>query len=277
MRAFDLANLGITFPFSSESSNYLVITETLQQVDSDTLEATSASQNYLVFSIFCAVHVGNREEWGVGIFLTYIQRLKQLGFSLDTLGDAEPAAIFRWVCLLLEKLSRSSLGLIRSTLQILLSFGADINARCCGVPPLVYLFGIPECIHRVDEEANTDAKESDTDDEESNTTIVTEIATEIAIVLLESGADLLALTDNGASVFDAAECRGSTSELALALQKTGYDLDEVRQKIRLAQWGFFHPRCSLAKSTAVDRSQIKPPSTAGLVSRRAVAGDRLEE
>ena len=251
-----------------------------------------------------------KKEFGerqISIFSTYTQRLKQLGFSLDTLEDVEPA-VFTFMDCTVTKNSRASPGFIRSTLQMLLGLGADINAQWHGYPPLVYLFGIHECIHRVDEEADTDAEESDTDDEESDTdneesdtvdeeantdaeesdTVDEEsdtddeksnttIMTEIAIVLLESGADLLALRDDGASVFDAAECWGSTSELALALQKTGYDLDEVRQKIRLAQWGFFHPRCSLAKSTAVDRSQIKPPSTAGLVSRRAVAGDRLEE
>ena len=220
-------------------------------MDSDTLEATSASQRYLVYSIFCAVHIGNREEWGVGITLTYSQRLKQLGFSLDTLGDAEPA-IFRWASLLLEELSRSSLGLIRSTLQIVLSFGADINARWCGDPLLICLFLE---LRRIDEE--------------SKTTIVTEIL----MALLESGIDFLALGENGVSVLDAAEYNGWTSELALALQETGYDLDEVERKIRLAQVVFFRPGFSLARSTALDRSQSK----AGVVSRRAIAGDRLKD
>ena len=215
------------------------------------MEATSASQKNLVFSIFYAVHIGKREEWGVGICLTYSQRLKQLGFSLDTLGDAEPA-IFRWASLLLEELSRSSLGLIRSTLQIVLSFGADINARWCGDPLLICLFLE---LRRIDEE--------------SKMTIVTEIL----MALLESGIDFLALGENGVSVLDAAEYNGWTSELALALQETGYDLDEVERKIRLAQVVFFRPGISFARSTAVDRSR----STAGVVSRRAIARDRLED
>ena len=219
------------------------------------MEATSASQKYLVFSIFFAVHIGNREEWGVGICLTYSQRLKQLGFSLDTLGDAEPA-IFRWASLLLEELSRSSLGLIRSTLQIVLSFGADINARWCGDPLLICLFLE---LRRIDEESKTT------------------MMTEIVIALLESGIDFLALSETGWSVFDAAEYNGWIPELVLALQETGYDFDEVRHKIRLAQWRLRNPGHSLAESTAVDHSQIEPPSKAGLVSRRAIAGDRLEE
>ncbi|KAI4222605.1 MAG: hypothetical protein LQ349_007599 [Xanthoria aureola] len=93
------------------------------------------------------------------------------------------------------------------------------------------------------------------------------------MTLLEKGADPLALHDSGLSVFNMAEDYGWTSELALALQETGYDLDEVRDKTLLAQWIFLHPGFSVAKSTAVDCSQ----STAGVVSRRAIAGDRLED
>lgn len=236
----------------------------------------------------------------MSIFSTYTQGLKQLGFSLDTLEDVEPA-IFTFMDCTVFKNSPPSPGFIRSILQMLVGLGADINARWQGSPPLVYLFGIHECIHRDDEEANMDAEESDmdaeesdtdaeefdmddeesdtddgesdTDDEESKTTIVTEIV----IVLLESGTDLLALSDDGVSVFDVAEYYGGTSELALALQETGYDFDEVRHKIRLAQWRLRNPGHSLAESTAVDHSQIEPPSKAGLVSRRAIAGDRLEE
>ncbi|KAI4221469.1 MAG: hypothetical protein LQ349_007834 [Xanthoria aureola] len=173
---------------------------------------------------------------------------------LDTLEDAVPA-IVTWIHDIVTLASPLPLGCMRSTLQILLSLGADINARWLGCPPVIYLF--------------SKHKRIDTDDEESNTTIVTEFL----IALLEKGADPLALLDNGASIFDAAEGSGLTSELALALQKTGYDLDEVRQKIHLAQWSFRNPGHSLAESTAIDRSQ----STAGVVSRRAVAGDRLEE
>ena len=229
----------------------------------------------------------------MSIFSTYTQRLKQLGFSFDTLEDVKPAVFTCMDCTVFKNHPLSP-GFIRSILQMLVGLGADINARWQGSPPLVYLFGIHECIHRDDEEANTDAEESDTDaeesdtdeeesdtddgesdtdDEESKTTIVTEIV----IVLLESGTDLLALSDDGVSVFDVAEYYGGTSELALALQETGYDFDEVRHKIRLAQWRLRNPGHSLAESTAVDHSQIEPPSTAGLVSRRAIAGDRLEE
>ena len=191
----------------------------------------------------------------MGIFSTYTQRLKQLGFSLDTLEDVQPA-IFKWTVFLLTGYGRPSpsLGDIRSTLQIVLSLGADMNARWRGFPLLNLLWG---------------CKRIDTDNEESNTTLMTDIA----IALLENGVDFLALSDDGLSVFNVAKHRGWTTELGLALQKTGYDFDEVRQETELAQLAFFHPGFSLARSTAVDRSQ----STAGVVSRRAIAGDRLEE
>ena len=200
---------------------------------------------------------GNLKKRDMGIFSTYTQRLKQLGFSLDTLEDVQPA-IFRWMVLLLTGYGRPSLGFIRSTLQIVLSLGADINARWRGSPLLNLFWG---------------CKLIDTDNEESNTTLMTDIA----IALLENGVDPVALSDDGVSIFNVAEHTGWNSELAQALQRTGYNLGKVICKTLLAQLIFFRPGISLAKSTAVDRSQIKPPSTAGLVSRRAVAGDRLEE
>ena len=195
------------------------------------------------------------QERHMSILSTYTQRLKQLGFRLDTLEDAEPP-IFMWMRYLLTSNIRLPLGFIRSTLQILLSLGADIKAQWRGFPLLLHLFAKLGL--------------SDTDDEEHNTTM-------IVIALLENGADPLALSDNGVSVFDVAEYEGLASELALALQRTGYDLGKVRYKTLLAQVIFFDPGVSLAESTAVDHSQIEPPSKAGLVSRRAITGDRLEE
>ena len=232
---------------------YLLIIEELQRVDSDTLEATSASQAILVKYI-TKPGLPNLGERQMSILSTYTQRLKQLGFSLDTLENDQPA-IFEWMLGLVAKNSRPSLGFIRSSLQILLNFGADINARCFGSPSLILAFGIPECM--------------DTDDYEVNATMVTPIV----IALLEKGADPLALHDNGASIFNAAEHTGLNSELAQALQRTGYDLGKVRFKTLLAQLNYFRRGFRLARSTAVDRSQSK----AGVVSRRAVAGDRLED
>ncbi|KAI4101028.1 MAG: hypothetical protein LQ339_005256 [Xanthoria mediterranea] len=135
-------------------------------------------------------------------------------------------------------------------------YGADVNSRWRGYPPLIWLF-------------RKNNRGIDTDDFESRTTNVTDIA----VALLENGVDLLALSDEGFSVFDVAEHNGLNSQLVQALQRTGYNFGKVRYKTLLAQWIFFNPGVSLAKSTAVDRSQSK----AGVVSRRAIAGDRLEE
>ena len=246
-------NTGIV-SHSFRDENFLIIIEKLQQVDSDTLEATSASQVFLILSITTLELPNQIGERQMSIPLTYTQRLKQLGFSLDTLEN-DPPAIFWWMRLLVTGNSRPSLEFIRSSLQILLSLGADLNARSSGCPLLIYLFMSSRLIGE--------------DDEEPNTTMMTEIL----MALLENGVDLLALSDDGLSIFDLAEHTGLNSELAQALQRTGYDLGKVRYKTLLAQVIFFDPGVSLAESTAVDRSQ----STAGVVSRRAVAGDRLEE
>ena len=232
-------------------------------MDSDTLEATSASQKKFVFAIteLEQCHIteledsDSMEERDMGIFSTYTQRLKQLGFSLDTLEDAKPA-VFLWMSCQLFRYDCRFLVSIRSTLPILLSLGADINARWRGSPPLINFFG--EYAVR-------------TDDEEVDAGILIETAIE----LLENGADILALSDDGLSVFDVAEYVGLASELALALQETGYDLDEVEHNIDWAQWCFDNPGDGVAESTAVDLAHMEEAS--GLVSRRAIAGDRLEE
>ena len=218
------------------------------------MEVTSASQENFVSTI---IELEDRdsdylEERDMGIISTYTQRLKQLGFSLDTLEDAEPA-VFLWMS---YQLYCPFLESIRSTLPILLSLGADINARWLGSPPLIDFFET-YAIH--------------TDDEEVDAGILIETAIE----LLENGADILALSDDGLSVFDVAEYEGLASELALALLETGYDLDEVEHNIDWAQWCFDNPGHGVAESTAVDLAHMEEAS--GLVSRRAIAGDRLEE
>lgn len=251
-----MANVGITEPFA-EFSNYLVITETLQQADSDTLEAFPTSQYSVIRAIVVCGWINTFEKRPIYKLSTYTQRLKQLGFSLDTFEDAEPA-VFRWMMIdyLVFENSRAVLEGLRSTLPMLLSLGADVNSRWRGYPPLIWLF-------------RKNNRGIDTDDFESRTTNVTDIA----VALLENGVDLLALSDEGFSVFDVAEHNGLNSQLVQALQRTGYNFGKVRYKTLLAQWIFFNPGVSLAKSTAVDRSQSK----AGVVSRRAIAGDRLEE
>ncbi|KAI4263553.1 MAG: hypothetical protein L6R42_001308 [Xanthoria sp. 1 TBL-2021] len=247
----DLFQRGLAAPSDREEDG-----TTLLMVDSDTMEATSTSQSCLIDCITQAQAFSGKLGRLRTLDSPYFQQLKQYNYSLSTLEDHMPAVLI-WVSYVQREFVKPSPEGIRSTLQILLGFGADICARLYGVTPLYYLF--------------ISQLRLDTNEEQYENTI------EIAIALLENGADLFALNDNGVSVFDIVIGTGWTSELVLVLQRTGYDLDEVRNKIYLAQWAFRNPGHSLAESTALDRAQIEPPSTAGLVSRRAVAGDRFEE
>ncbi|KAL8757874.1 MAG: hypothetical protein Q9199_001902 [Rusavskia elegans] len=237
-------------------SNWVGVIEVLQQVDSDTMEATSSSQDYLIYCITTTQEDSGKLGRPKTLDSSYFQQLQQFKYSLDTLEDDWPA-VFKWISQVQNVFDNLSLESIRSSLQILLGLGADIDARWIGLPPLHYLFELHVRL--------------DTNEEQYDNMI------EVATALLENGADLFALDDKGDSVFDVAELRRRTSELSLALQRAGYDVEEVRHKIYLAQWAFRNPGHSLAESTALDRAQIEPPSTEGLVSRRVVHGDRLED
>ncbi|KAL9626354.1 MAG: hypothetical protein Q9204_007372 [Flavoplaca sp. TL-2023a] len=138
------------------------------------------------------------------------------------------------------------------------SYGANIHARWEDLSSLQYLFYLKGLLHE--------------DQKQKRLPIV-----EVAIALLEQGADLFALDDDGDSVFDTAEEHGLTSDLFLAVQRAGYDLDEVKDKIAYLQWVFDNPNCGIAESTAIDSSQIGPSSITGLTPRRAIVGDRLED
>lgn len=239
--------------------NYLVVAEKLQQVDSDALEATPSSQAAIIQFLVVKVrrlkyaHFYRRH---MSLISTHTQRLMQLGYSLGTLEDVMPP-IFLWILFTVNEKRRASLKRFRSILEILLNLGADINARWRQYPPLIYFFRHYTRLDKGDKASKTRK------------------VTAIVIALLEKGADPLALHDSGLSVFNMAEDYGWTFELALALQETGYDLDEVRQETELAQLIFFDMGVSLAESTAVDIAHMEEPS--GLISRRAIAGDRLEE
>lgn len=267
MIATDHANQGFCLTSPGEG-NWVAVIDVLQQVESDTMEATSTSQSHLINCLNYAetshlIHCLNFAETSSRklkrqktLDSPYFQQLKHFKYSLDTLQDYRPA-VFEWIFQVQLEFVKLSTEAIRSTLQILLGLGADMYARCFGYTPLHYLFRLDRLL--------------DKNAEPYRNTI------EIATALLENGADLFALDDEGDSVFDAAEFGGKTSELSLALQRAGYDIDEVRYKMYLAQWAFRNPGHGFAESTALDRAQIEPPSTAGLVSRRVVHGDRLEE
>ncbi len=235
----------------------MAVIRLLQLTDSYTIDATSHSQKILIHGI-----TKFRAQYSCGILelldpldLLYCQQLRPLGYRLDTLEDGTPA-IFMWIYqvqLLWAKLAPEG---IRRMLQTLLGLGADICARWSRCTPLYYLFDLHRRPERSAHYHNT---------------------IETAIVLLDFGADLYALNDDGLSVFDVAEYYGWSRGLVLALQRAGYDAEKVGGKVDRAQWYFDNPGYGLGGSTAVDTTQIGPTSTVGLRSRTAVPEDRLDE
>ena len=189
--------------------------------------------------------------------LSNYQWLKHLGFGFDISEDTIPA-VFRWIvhartCSIAQDTADRSPKVLRYTLRTLLSLGADICARWLQLSPLQYSFHIA-----VLEEDRL-------------------LRVKLATALLENEADLFALDDNGESVFDFAEQSGLTSDLFVAVQRVGYDLDEVIDKIDHLQWVFHNPNCGIAESTAIDNAQVAPSFTTELTSRRAIVSDRLED
>lgn len=151
-------------------------------------------------------------------------------------------------------------GKIEFTLQTMLEFGADIYARLRGEPPLHYAF----------------SQEPDFSDE-TRLNVQRHNLMETVKTLLKHGADIFALTDDGLSVLDIAKIYGWTTELYEAMQQIGCCLEGIRLKLELAQLIFYNSDGAFVESTAIDSSLNKPPSTAGLISRRALPGDRLED
>ncbi|KAL8977400.1 MAG: hypothetical protein Q9205_006790, partial [Flavoplaca limonia] len=188
---------------------------------------------------------------------TYVQRLKQLGIRFSKEPDSK-SHIF-W---LLSHIERQEVTIksedLEFILQTMLGFGFDSNERFngCSLLHIILL-------------------EADRDD----TRLDVQRHNRMAIVkaLLNQGADLFALTDNGDSVLDIAGAYGWTTELHEVLQQTGYDLHEVRLETFVAKYIFNNPGQAFAKSTAIDSSLIELSSIAGLSLRRAMPGDRLED
>lgn len=100
---------------------------------------------------------------------------------------------------------------------------------------------------------------------------------EVATALLKNGADPYALNWYGRSVFDYAEDCDQTPILLQSLERAGYDIEEVQDEIGRRQWCFNNPGHGFAETTALDDAQIAPPSAEGLILRKGIRGDRLEE
>ncbi|KAL8895224.1 MAG: hypothetical protein Q9192_003771 [Flavoplaca navasiana] len=187
------------------------------------------------------------------------QWLTQLGIGLADPKDSLPA-VFRWINYVMIKSDTrdtSPKGL-EYMLQTLLALGADICARYLHFFPLQYLF----YSHRLSKPCR-----------EEDVLLLVDLAT----ALLENGAELFALSEHGTSIFDLAEYMERTPELSIAIQRAGYDLDEVKDKFSYLQWVFDNPNCGIAESTAIDNAQFEPSFTTELTLRRPIVGDRLED
>ncbi|KAL8718775.1 MAG: hypothetical protein Q9181_008157, partial [Wetmoreana brouardii] len=260
--SFDLANAG--FCFESQDPRFLhweggVVIELMQQAESDIMEPSYSSSSHFVEHIVEAQVKEGSFGQPITPDLPYIQRLKELGFTLEFQEDEEHSitALGKWIYTVQSTPVPLPSRIIITTLQTILSLGAEI----CG--PTIDGY---HPFHRMFESDKHDR----TEEWCHNTS-------EIAIALLQNGVDPCALTDDGESAFDIAEYGDWSSVLFEALEQAGYDIEEVLHETEWRQWCFDHPGHGFAESTAVDEAQIAPPSREGLVSRRAIRGDRLED
>ena len=187
------------------------------------------------------------------------QWLKQIGFDFNNPVIDIPT-VFVWInCIMIHSdtpdLSPKAFG---DTLRTLLALGTDICARWRQLTPLQYLFHKhgPRKAYR-----------------KENRLLIVKVAT----ALLENGAELFVLDDDGLCVFHIAKKYGLIEELLIAILLAGYDLKVVVDQIIDLHKVFNNPNCGIAKSTAIDNAQVAPSFTTGLVSRKAIIGDRLED
>ena len=231
-----------------------IVKEILRLTDSDTVEVTPRQQQGVTCSII--INASLKKKSSGKQDSACFQWLKQLWATFDVPED-NSTAVFVWVNMVMNYSETMSLEILRYTIRIVLALGADIYARWYQLFPLQYLF------HRY-WQINADGEELPN-------------IVDIVTVLLENEADLFALDDHGNSVFDMAENTGLTPELSIAVQRVGYGLDKVIDKIKHLQWCFNNPNCGIADSTSIDKAQIAPPCTAGLVSRRPIINDTLDK
>ncbi|KAL9629294.1 MAG: hypothetical protein Q9204_005354 [Flavoplaca sp. TL-2023a] len=251
---FDHINAG--FSVAGKDDDRLAILNMLQHPNGDILEHTSEVWEYVLFQALSRPWIRN-ESVRSEQRSTYLQRLRQLGIRFSN-GKFE--IFFQWIIRIRLHEVTIKPGNLEFMLQTMLEFGADTYARSDGLSLLHFLI----------------YKEPYFSDD-TRLKVQRHNLMETAKALLNQGADLFALTDHGLSVLDITEHFGWTNELYEALQQTGYNLDEVKHKIDLAQWIFNNPDQAYAGSTAIDCSGNERPPTAGLSLRRGMPGDRLED
>ncbi|KAL9006272.1 MAG: hypothetical protein Q9188_000994 [Gyalolechia gomerana] len=256
---FDWANRGFFQNAKDgdlEDKGYEVIVELMQQAENDIAKDSSVSQ--ILFSDWATTASSGKGilERPITPDLAYIQRLKELGFRLNDVVNGATALVW-WMLSVQESVAQLSPKSINAMLLTILSLGAAVcTADQFGYHPLHWIFML----------VGHDRAEAGVHN-----------AFEIVTALLQNGADPCALADYGYSVFDVAEFNDCTSIFLEALEQAGFDINEVRCETEWRQWCFKNPDHGFGESTAVDDAQVGPPSRKGLVSRRAIRGDRLED
>lgn len=233
---------------NSEDREYVAVVQLLQQAESDIMESFNQFR-FVRHMVECQIA---KRSLSINSLL-YLQAIRDSGFRFDSHPPDDGGAILLFVDCTCSSVERLSANVLREVLQSLLEFGADIcGADTYGRQPLHWVF-LYEC-----------------------TEVRVLNLIETATALLQCGADPCALDNNGYSSFDWAEMNGSTREWHKALEKVGFDVQEVQVESEQRQW-CYRSGHGFAESTAVDEDQIAWPSTEGLVRRKAVPGDRLED
>lgn len=193
--------------------------------------------------------------WSIDTFRAYNQQLKELGYTLQSdeynssLELSIPASTTGRVDV------RRSLQNIERTTRMLIDIGVDI----CAVDRRGTLLHFVMCMSRPTGLADAHH------------------VVPSATALLKHGVDPCALDCRGMSIFDTAEEVNHTAILWKALQRAGYDVDEVQTETKRRQWCFKNPDHAIAESTAVNRAQVAPPSGKGPHLRKGIRGDRFED
>ena len=238
---------------SVRESEYIKVVQLLLQAESGIFEECSADTCFhIIYYLRDSFLQSGNQRRSVLMDFPYLQRLKECGFRFGP--EASEFAVYPFVRLTLaiEQVSAEMVGKI---LQLLPDLGLDIYAiNSDGDLLLYWLFLDPR--------------------EEAHAHNMIEVVT----ALLQNGADPCALDGSGKSLFDWAEYRGWNAEWFEALERAGYDAGEVEEETRRRKWLRYHPGDAYVSGrSGVDEELVASPSRKGLVRRRAVPGDRLEE
>ncbi len=237
--------------------DYVKVIQLLLQAENNVIEDSNAVADPLHF-VYSLIDNQGRKLWEKTTFIDspYLQLLKESGVKLNE-TDYDFSVLGYWASLSQSSNIRFSSSTIKTMLQMLLYLGADICAvDGYGLEPLQAVFL---------------SRTLSSNEAEFHNTL------EVATALLKNGADPYALNWFGRSVFNYAEDYDTIPVLLQSLERAGYDFNEVQEEVKRRQWYFNNPNHGSAESTAVDDTQVGPPSAKGLVLRRGARGDRLDD